>query len=144
MKKVLIGGAFDLTHAAHITVLKRAKAKGDFLIVNLMSDERIRDKKGNTRPILPLKDRMTVVKELKCVDKVISIPGKEYPFYKAIEKSKPDIVIADISEHSDLSKEKEYCKKHKVKLVVIKRIIADSGLDTTKIIQKIIKQNHGK
>lgn len=141
MRKVLIGGAFDLTHAGHIRALQKVKALGDYLVVNLLTDERIKLKKGNNRPILPLKDRMIILKELKCVDKVISIPGKEYPWFKACLKVKPDIVICDISEHPDLSEEESFCKKHGIQLKKIKRIITNSELDTSKIIEKIKKSN---
>lgn len=39
MKKVITYGTFDLLHYGHINLLKRAKQKGDYLIVALSTDE---------------------------------------------------------------------------------------------------------
>lgn len=39
MKKVITYGTFDLLHYGHIQLLKRAKERGDYLIVALSTDE---------------------------------------------------------------------------------------------------------
>lgn len=39
MKRVLTYGTFDLMHYGHIRLLKRAKSRGDYLIVALSTDE---------------------------------------------------------------------------------------------------------
>ena len=39
MKKVITYGTFDLLHYGHINLLKRAKERGDYLIVALSTDE---------------------------------------------------------------------------------------------------------
>ena len=39
MKKVITYGTFDLLHYGHIQLLKRAKEKGDYLIVALSTDD---------------------------------------------------------------------------------------------------------
>ena len=39
MRKVITYGTFDLLHYGHINLLKRAKEKGDYLIVALSTDE---------------------------------------------------------------------------------------------------------
>ncbi len=39
MKKILTYGTFDLMHYGHIRLLKRAKSKGDYLIVALSTDD---------------------------------------------------------------------------------------------------------
>lgn len=39
MKRVITYGTFDLLHYGHINLLKRAKSKGDYLVVVLSTDE---------------------------------------------------------------------------------------------------------
>lgn len=39
MKRVLTYGTYDLLHWGHIRLLKRAKARGDYLVVALSTDE---------------------------------------------------------------------------------------------------------
>ena len=39
MKKVITYGSFDLLHYGHIQLLKRAKERGDYLIVALSTDD---------------------------------------------------------------------------------------------------------
>jgi len=58
MKRVLTYGTYDLLHWGHINILKRAKQRGDYLIVALSTDEfnKIKDKKSyhnyNTRKMM--------------------------------------------------------------------------------------------
>lgn len=138
MKKVLIGGVFDLLHLGHIRALKKAKGYGDYLIVNISSDERVRIKKGNGRPILPAKDRAEIVSELRFVDEVVLYEGETEPnHFRACRQMRPDILIMDDNEHQDLSREKMLCKELGIELVRMPRVITESELDTTKIIEKI-------
>ena len=39
MKKIITYGTFDLLHYGHIQLLKRAKERGDYLVVALSTDE---------------------------------------------------------------------------------------------------------
>lgn len=39
MKRVLTYGTFDLLHFGHIEILRRAKARGDYLVVAVSTDE---------------------------------------------------------------------------------------------------------
>ena len=67
-------GAFDLLHLGHLKLLERAKALGDYLIVGIVDNKPIRELKGNDRPIILMKDRLELVKALRCVDRVIYQP----------------------------------------------------------------------
>lgn len=63
-------GAFDLFHIGHLNLLKRAKSSCDYLIVGVTTDELIYKTK-HKKPIIPYNERMEIIKELKCVDKVV-------------------------------------------------------------------------
>jgi glycerol-3-phosphate cytidylyltransferase len=68
MKKIITFGTFDLFHIGHLNILRRAKEQGDYLIVGVSSDE-LNEKKGK-KSIIPIKDRIEIVKSLACVDEV--------------------------------------------------------------------------
>lgn len=72
MKKKVIftSGCFDLLHEGHILLLQRAKVLGDTLIVGVSTNTLIKSYKG-VPPILNYRQRTRVIKELRCVDKVV-------------------------------------------------------------------------
>lgn len=67
---VLVTGGFDPVHSGHISYLKEASKLGSKLIVGLNSDKWLIRKKGNY--FLPFKERATILKSIKYVNKVIS------------------------------------------------------------------------
>jgi len=56
-KRVWVNGCFDVLHRGHIELFKYAKSLGDFLIVGIDDDDRIKSFKGKNRPINTLQDR---------------------------------------------------------------------------------------
>ena len=69
-KVVLVTGGFDPLHSGHIEYFKAAKKLGDKLVVGVNSDDWLTRKKG--RPFMPIAERAAIIKELACVDQVIS------------------------------------------------------------------------
>ncbi|MEU5288358.1 D-glycero-beta-D-manno-heptose 1-phosphate adenylyltransferase [Streptomyces sp. CA-278952] len=67
---VAAGGCFDLLHAGHVALLQEARRIGDCLIVCVNSDASVRRRKGATRPLVPVADRVRVLRALSCVDAV--------------------------------------------------------------------------
>ncbi len=84
---VTTNGSFDLLHYAHVNLLNKAKREGDILIVLLNSDSSIKKFKGETRPIIPQKERALMLEALECVD-YITIFDEDKPL-SLIEKIKP-------------------------------------------------------
>ena len=73
MKKYKIGyttGVFDMFHIGHLNILKKAKERCDYLIVGVSTDEVVLDYK-HKKPIIPFDERIAIINELKCVDKVV-------------------------------------------------------------------------
>lgn len=92
---VLVGGCFDLIHVGHINFLKRCRHLGNILIVAVSSDSRVRERKGVNRPVIPEKDRATVLSSLSCVNYAIVAPNprkkKIVPTAQIIHELKPNI-----------------------------------------------------
>lgn len=135
MKRILYGGAFDLLHVGHIRALKRARNLG-YLIVNLSSDEQVRNKKGNNRPIIPQEERKEMLESLKCVSEVVCFDTPTLDLREVIMSTNPDILVTN----EDNSEYDLICKQYSVEVIKLPRIIPESGLDTTKIISKIKKE----
>lgn len=93
MKKFKIGyttGVFDMFHIGHLNILKRAKEQCDFLIVGVTTDELCYSRK-NKYPIICEQDRMAIVSEMRCVDKVI--PQKNMDKLETILKYHIEVVF---------------------------------------------------
>jgi len=74
--KVWVNGTFDVMHVGHIKLLEQASRLGT-VRVGLDTDERIRSKKGPTRPVNTLEDRMEFMKSIRYVDSVVSFGSNE-------------------------------------------------------------------
>ncbi len=87
MKVVLAVGCFDILHIGHVRHLKAAKKRGNYLVVSVTEDAHVN--KGKGRPVFTLKQRQTMLRELRFVDKVISHKTPE----TSIKKWKPHIYV---------------------------------------------------
>lgn len=82
---IWVNGCFDILHTGHIDLLWYAKNYNDGLkthhdivgfkpfnklFVGLDTDERVKQLKGNKRPINDLNTRLTIMRNLRMVDKV--------------------------------------------------------------------------
>lgn len=70
MKRVFVNGTFDVLHLGHLAMLNFAKGLGDYLVVAIDSDERVRRIKGPSRPINTVHERKTLLENIKAVDEV--------------------------------------------------------------------------
>ncbi|MCW2632302.1 MAG: D-beta-D-heptose 7-phosphate kinase, partial [Pseudonocardia sp.] len=68
---VATGGCFDLLHPGHLSLLRRARAAGDALVICLNSDASVRRLKGPGRPIANQDDRVRMLEALDPVDAVV-------------------------------------------------------------------------
>lgn len=95
-KTVLVGGCFDILHPGHVIFLEKAKQAGDYLVVLLESDEKVKKLKGSKRPIHTQQMRALVLSALQAVDYVVLLPftESEAAYDQLMEKIQPDIVAA--------------------------------------------------
>lgn len=77
MIKVIVNGTFDIVHPGHLAMLNYAKSLGDFLIVAIDTDNRVRELKGLNRPINNQYDRKLLLENLRAVDEVRFFNSKE-------------------------------------------------------------------
>lgn len=77
MIKVIVNGTFDILHIGHLKLLYHAKSLGDHLLVCIDSDDRVRQLKGESRPIYTEHERKYILEALKPVDEVIVFRSKE-------------------------------------------------------------------
>ena len=71
--KVWVNGCFDILHTGHLDLLEYAKCVGDCyntLIVGIDTDRRVKELKGENRPLNTQLDRARFLLALKIVDEV--------------------------------------------------------------------------
>lgn len=69
-KSTFVNGTFDILHPGHVRLLNYAKGLGDRLFVAIDSDRRVKELKGQSRPINTAVERKEMLLALKAVDEV--------------------------------------------------------------------------
>lgn len=113
-KIVLTQGVYDLIHEGHAKYLEAARSYGDILIVGVDSDALTKKRKGPNRPIVPQKERLSMLVHLRAVD-IITLRDINEDIGDLIRLVKPDVYVASEST-SDFTKSlrneyKSHCKK---------------------------------
>lgn len=67
-----VPGVFDLFHIGHLNLIRRCKARCEYLIVGVLTDELVEHYK-HKRPYIPFEERAEIIGELKSVDRVIPV-----------------------------------------------------------------------
>ncbi|MDX2132950.1 MAG: D-glycero-beta-D-manno-heptose 1-phosphate adenylyltransferase [Planctomycetota bacterium] len=88
---VFTNGCFDILHSGHVTLLEKAAAEGDFLVVGLNDDASVRRLKGAGRPVNPALDRARVLGALASVGSVVLF--EEDTPLRLIEAVRPDVLV---------------------------------------------------
>jgi D-beta-D-heptose 7-phosphate kinase/D-beta-D-heptose 1-phosphate adenosyltransferase len=92
MKTIFVNGTFDVLHIGHICLLNHAKSLGDKLIVAIDSDARVKEKKGETRPVHNDTERMVMLMNIKAVDEVY-IFKDDVELESLVQLFEPDIMV---------------------------------------------------
>ena len=92
MKIVFTNGCFDILHPGHIEMLKYAKSLGDKVVVGIDSDERVKEKKGDLRPINTSEVRKEMLLAIRYVDAVY-VFNNDNQLKSLVKKFEPDIMI---------------------------------------------------
>ncbi len=132
---VLAGGCFDILHIGHVRFLSEAKKMGDYLVVLLENDRKLKKLKGENRPIFNQELRAEVLSALNCVDLVVLLPMMENDseYLNLVMKIKPDI-IAITENDPHIEKKKRQAKSVGGELRVIPFVKTLSTSTLAKII----------
>jgi D-glycero-beta-D-manno-heptose 1-phosphate adenylyltransferase len=115
-KIVLTSGSFDVIHEGHSMYLEAARLLGDFLVVGVDSDTKVRERKGRTRPAVPEQERLRMVTHQRGVG-LVTLKYPEHERWALIRAVQPDILVAtedtySAEEIADL--EANYCGRVEV------------------------------
>ena len=131
-KTVFVNGTFDVLHRGHINLLNYARSLGDYVVVGIDSDERVKQMKGSSRPINCLMDRAHMLANLKSVDEVRFF-GSDKELEGLVKEVKPDIMVVG----SDWKGKSVIGSYWAAKLIFFDRI---GEYATTKTIESIINR----
>ena len=131
MKRVMVNGTFDILHRGHLELLRYAKQQGDQLLVAIDSDRRVKELKGESRPINTQEDRRLMLSSLKFVDIVLIFDSKE-ELLQMTKDYAPDVYVKGSDWLRDRpSTAEQYCRN----VIYYDRV---GDYSTTKTIQNII------
>jgi len=135
---VFTNGVFDLLHAGHVTLLQRARALGDVLVVALNSDASVRRLKGPQRPFITQRERALMVAALEAVDYVV-IFSEDTPL-RLIERILPDVLVKGGDWRTGAIVGKDVVKARGGRVV---RVPVLEGLSTTRIARRVRLRRQG-
>ncbi len=134
---VFTNGVFDILHAGHVQLLRRAKALGDVLVVGVNSDASTRRLKGPTRPINREQDRLALVAALDPVDHAILF-ADDTPA-ATIRTLRPDVHVKGGDYTAETLPEVEAVREVGARIEILSLV---DGRSTTNVINRIASLVH--
>ena len=127
MNKIWVNGCFDVLHRGHIELLSFAKKQGDYLVVGIDADKRVKINKGYKRPINCQEDRKFFLEAIAYVDEVV-VFNTDSELIESIKKYSPRYLVVG----SDWKDKKVIGSEYAEELVFFDRI---GDYSTTKILE---------
>lgn len=107
--RIWVNGCFDVLHIGHISLLEYAKTLG-YVLVGVDSDERVKQLKGEDRPINSVEDRIKMLKSLKFVDDAIMFDS-DIELNDILYMYEPDVIVIGDEYRSKNIIGSEYAKR---------------------------------
>jgi D-beta-D-heptose 7-phosphate kinase/D-beta-D-heptose 1-phosphate adenosyltransferase len=133
-KVVFTNGCFDILHVGHVRYLRKAKKRGDVLVIGLNTDRSVKKIKGEKRPVVPEKERAEILSALEFVDYVVLFD--EPSPLGLIKALKPNVLVKGADWPKSRIIGREIVEKVGGRVV---RIPLVAGASSTGVIEKIIK-----
>jgi D-beta-D-heptose 7-phosphate kinase/D-beta-D-heptose 1-phosphate adenosyltransferase len=109
--KVVVNGTFDLLHTGHVSLLKFAKSIDNaYVLVLIDSDRRVKELKGNSRPICNQEERKFLLESLRYVDEV-DLFETDLDLEEKIKNFDPDVMVKGSDYRNKHIIGSEYCKE---------------------------------
>jgi len=131
-------GTFDMVHVGHLDLLEYCATLGDKFVVGVASDKVVGSYKRNV-PVIPLDQRMRMLKALGCIDDVVSYDKLEY--VSNCKDLDVDIFVIgeDWGDKPHNIAVEEYLKAKGAKII---QVSYNPLTSSTKIKQNVIAQSH--
>ena len=109
LKIVLTSGSFDLIHLGHVKYLAKAKELGDVLVVGVDSDQKIKKRKGDDRPMVPEGERLEMLAHQRPVD-LLCLKPEDEERWALISAVEPDVLVLT-TDHGYSDEQQEQLKE---------------------------------
>ncbi len=129
-------GCFDILHAGHVSLMSKAAAGCDRLIVGLNSDASVKRLKGPTRPAQSEQSRAQVLASLDAVDAVV-IFDEDTPL-ELIKALRPDVLIKGADYTEDKVVGGDLVKSYGGRVMLVDLV---AGQSTTNTLKRVASQS---
>lgn len=137
MKAVMIFGTFDIVHHGHLNFFQQAKKFGDYLIVVVARDVRV--KKLKAPPVYNEKERKKFLEQIRMVDSVVL--GDKNDVYKVIKKLRPNSIVLGYDQLHYTDKLQAKLEEFGLKTKVVRAKPFNEKKFKTGIIKKVIESS---
>lgn len=121
-KKVVVTGCYDWFHSGHVRFFQEVSTFGDLYVI-VGHDANIRLLKGPGHPLLPEQERRYMAGSIRCVTQALISTGQGWlDAEPEIQRIQPQIYA--VNEDGDRGGKREYCLKHGIQYLVLKRLPA--------------------
>ena len=114
-KIVVASGYFNPLHKGHIEYLQKSRQLGEQLIVIVNNDQQAILKKGYV--LIPVKDRIAVIRELECVDFVVEAIDIDRSVCKTLRILHPHIFTNGGDQFNNNIPEQKVCKELGIEMI---------------------------
>jgi len=103
----------DILHIGHLRYLKAAKKQGNYLIVGVLTDKAVKEKKPIS--VIPFRERLETIEAIKYINEVV--PQNTYSPFDNVKDIKPDVLVESNSHLEQPAN--NYVKSYGGKIVIV-------------------------